>query len=196
MAKFNYKKITTSVASSEPARKRVNTIAQNKFTKAHAKMMEEFDNHPVTKEIEAGPLTVNISNTLSGAGDLFSFIGFEQGLDPVDELRAILSSQTKLINSSRPTVVGGAAVRYTFSLRIPSEAIRAATPIPWEMGKSWAEGIEKGISGFSQFMQGYFLNSRSGGGVQIERNIRNTQFRPVPYLSEIFGNVPNNFKNL
>ena len=39
-------------------------------------MLREFDSHPVTTEISSGPKAGNTSNTLSGRGNLFSFIGF------------------------------------------------------------------------------------------------------------------------
>jgi len=38
--------------------------------------LKEFDKHHVTRELSQGPAGVNLSNTLNGVGNLFSFIGF------------------------------------------------------------------------------------------------------------------------
>ena len=41
--------------------------------------IKEFNTHPVTRELRAGPEAQNVSNTLGGRGNLFSFIGFMSG---------------------------------------------------------------------------------------------------------------------
>jgi hypothetical protein len=45
--------------------------------------------------------------------------------------------------------------------------IRALSSMPWEEGNSWVEGIEGGISGFSNYMYDLARGSgRSGAAVQ------------------------------
>ena len=61
-------------------------------------MLLEFNSHPVTKEIEAGPRAQNISGTLGGAGNLFSFIGFDDGDNPIAPVRRILEQSTRLVS--------------------------------------------------------------------------------------------------
>ena len=39
-------------------------------------LMKEFEEHTVTKEIEEGAGASNISSTLGGYGNLFTYIGF------------------------------------------------------------------------------------------------------------------------
>ena len=51
-------------------RKELNPLIE----KAHARLVDEFVNHPVTKEIEGGVTASNQSGTLGGYGNLFSFI--------------------------------------------------------------------------------------------------------------------------
>ena len=63
----------------------------------HRKLMSEFENHPVTQEIEAGPGTSNISGTLNGYGDLFSYIGFDAGDNPIMAIKIILEKQKYLM---------------------------------------------------------------------------------------------------
>ena len=38
--------------------------------------MQDFDRHPITRELQQGASSTNMSGTLGGTGNLFSFIGF------------------------------------------------------------------------------------------------------------------------
>jgi hypothetical protein len=55
-------------------------------------MIDEFKNHLITKEINNGARSANISGTLSGYGNLFSFIGFEDGQDPILPILTLIES--------------------------------------------------------------------------------------------------------
>ena len=50
-------------------------ILNKKFEEIKKEMIQDFESHSVTREIEAGPGASNISSTLS-RGNSFSFIGF------------------------------------------------------------------------------------------------------------------------
>ncbi len=193
MAKFNYKEMYKSVATSEIGQKRVNTVARREFEAKKREMIEAFDAHPVTKEIEAGPGTANLSNTLGGEGDLFSFLGFDSEAEPTEPLREVLQNEVVLTNSTSVEAKTD-KVTYKFSVRIPTESIKKATPMEWEKGLSWAEGIERGVSGFSNFLRGFFGTSRSGGGIQTENQVRATSFKPRTYLTEILADFLKSFK--
>ena len=77
------------------------TIKQNKvklqtqvvkaFEKIKREMILEFMNHPVTREILGGPNASNESGTLDGYGNLFSFIGFNEGEDPIEIILDLLN---------------------------------------------------------------------------------------------------------
>jgi len=54
-------------------------------------MISEFLNHPITVEIKTGPYAENISGTLNGYGNLFSFIGFSDGDDPINPIEGLLN---------------------------------------------------------------------------------------------------------
>ena len=188
MAKFNYREMARAVASSDAGAKRVNTVMQRRFEEAKLGMLSDFDQHPVTKEIKGGVGAQNQSETLNNEGDLFSFIGFPENADPTSEVRNVLETKTYMASSKKGTP-SGVKVQYKFSLRVPSEEIRTATPLPFEQGKSWVEGVEKGISGFGNYLRGRFRSpqpSRSGGGKQVAETVRQTTFKPRKYLSEIF----------
>ena len=67
--------------------------------------LKEFDRHPVSREIAQGPEGVNVSNTLSGEGNLFSFIGFSKTSDPLGPVREVLKSNLNLTSRQKKKVL-------------------------------------------------------------------------------------------
>lgn len=162
----------------------------NKYKK---EMINEFINHPVTQEIQAGPSAQNSSGLLNGKGNLFSFIGFEKTQDPIQPVINVLDKKTKL--TGRVYIApGGAAL--DFEVTIPTEQeIAEASKMPFESGRSWVWGIQRGISGFGQYLRHKMLKfSRSGTGVQVKNTLRGDSFKRSNYLSQIFRNFINKLK--
>ena len=156
------------------------------FEKIKRETINEFLRHPVTKEIESGPTAQNISGTLDGYGNLFSYIGFYNGDDPISPITEIFQKST--ITFSR--LIDGGVV---WNIFIPAkEDIWDVSPMPWAPGRSWAKGIETGISGIGQYF--YTLRedlptSRSETAIQTSKNIRRkTRFKNVKYISAILAN--------
>ncbi len=194
MAKFNYKEISTSIANSPIGVKRVQTVMDNKFTDNKTILLQEFDAHPITKEIEEGG--ENISNTLGGKGNLRGFIGFPENEDPITPVRQVLENE--LVMTKKGVTVDSKGIKFKFSLRIPQESLRNAAPMPWESGLSWLAGLETGrISGLGNFLAGLFKSpepSRSGQGVQAKNPVSGIEFKRTPYLSELFNKFIARFK--
>ena len=69
-------------------------LIKSSFLKKKSQMIADFLNHPVTQEIKGGIGATNISGTLGGVTNLFSFIGFEQGDDPITPIVEMLQSTT------------------------------------------------------------------------------------------------------
>jgi hypothetical protein len=85
-----------------------------------------------------------------------------------------------------------------FEVTLPdAKDIFAVTPLPWAPGRSWAKGIESGLSGL-----GYYLNkstdkSRSGLGVQTSQKIRKgVKFTNTKYISSILNKYQKEFENI
>lgn len=156
------------------------------FFSAKRRMLKEFERHPVTAEIDSGPNTKNISGTLDGYGNLFSFIGFEEGSNPTEALKQLLDVATDY----RQTIYKNRG--WYFNFNTPSkESIASVSDMPWENGNSWALQIEKsgGISGLSNYLFTKWEGGRSKRGVQLPyENQDDAVFQPVPYLSEILNN--------
>ena len=68
------------------AKKDLNREVRKAFKRTKNQMMKEFLQLPITQELMAGPQASNISGTLRGVTNLFSFIGFDAGEKPVDAI--------------------------------------------------------------------------------------------------------------
>jgi mRNA-degrading endonuclease RelE of RelBE toxin-antitoxin system len=172
--------------------KSVKSLIEDQFEKIKDKYIDEFLNHPVTQEIKGGISASNISGTLNSITNLYSFIGFDEGTDPIQPIEELLEKSNYRIiynsNSGESTVI----------FDIPTAAqIFAITPMPWAVGRSWARGIETGISGL-----GYYLkkvkNSRSGLGIQstIEQVRTGASFKNTKYISDLINRFSKDLKEL
>jgi len=168
--------------------------AAARFVAAKRDMLEEFNEHPVTQEIESGPDGDNITNTLEGKGNLFSFIGFYENEQPTEPVRQALEDTYM---AKTPQVVQvGSRVEFRFRVFLPDiKTLANLTPMHWDSDKSWLTGIEKGISGL-----GYYIywkrkmeNSRSGTGIQGQNQLRPGGYRKTKYMTQILNNFKNKF---
>lgn len=172
--------------------KALNQAIKNEFDKIKEKYIQEFLNHPITVEINGGIEAQNTSNTLGGITNLYSFIGFDEGTDPIRPIQELLEK------SNYRTVFNNQAVDSIVIFEIPTaQQIFNITPMPWAIGRSWARGIETGISGL-----GYYLkktkNSRSGLGIQSSTNQVRTgaSFKNTKYISDLINRFNKDLKNL
>lgn len=173
--------ILNQLNSEKAYTKYADDIIQSEFSKVKSEILQEFNQHPITVEIEGGIYATNISNTLSGITNLFSFIGFEANDKPIEPIRNLLEKSTMRKNYGRRS-----QIFYTFEIPTAKD-IFLSTPLPWAVGRSWAKGIEQGLSGL-----GYYLkktqNSRSGLGVQSQKIIRpQYRFKNIQYISALIN---------
>ena len=160
------------------------------FAVIKSQLINEFLNHPVTKEIKDGPSASNTSNTLNGVSNLFAFIGFEDGYDPIVPI-------LNIFQSIEITFGGEIPMGNKFNINMPiSEDIFSVTPMPWASGRSWASGIEKGISGLGYLLRNRSSLSRSGQAVQSSVKIRSGSFKNTPYISALINKYSKKFSQL
>ena len=189
MGSLDFKGVAKKVSNLRSFKKKALAAADEKFIRQKQKLIKEFDNHAVTKELKSGATSPNISRTLPGGyGNLFSFIGFNEGTDPTDIVRDALGN-TKMDRRGKKQTTNN-KITYRYFIDYPTlQELKQVTNMPWEAGLSWLDRIEKGISGF-----GYYMNtakrrfSRSGRGVQVDRKIRDGRYSPVSYYSAIINN--------
>jgi hypothetical protein len=150
-------------------------IAKERFESSLNQLVSEIEADPVSQEINAGNDVVK-SKFIKGGGkygaNLFSFIGFEAGSEPVKELVSYIRKSFK-INLFNIKKDGN---KYNFQASFPSEGdVKSAFPFPdgWSGGRSWITGIERGITGAINYIR-KLGEGRSGGGVQIENEVDKT----------------------
>jgi hypothetical protein len=172
--------------------KEINRIIDQQFNKIKNEFIQEFMNHPITQEIQGGISATNSSGTLNGITNLYSFIGFDEGTDPIRPIEELLKK------SNYRVLFNNRSADATVIFDIPTAAqIFEITPMPWAIGRSWARGIETGISGL-----GYYLkktkNSRSGLGVQsTSQQVRSgVMFKNSKYISDLINRFNKELKEL
>lgn len=186
MATFDIKKLRMNVGSFAEIKNAALELAESKLQDDKNYLLDEFNNHPVTKEIEAGSNSANSSMTLGGYGNLFSFIGFEYGQSPTDIVKQMIN-KIRLIKKSY-SKVSKKGSEISFSVLAPRiQDFEKNTPMPWSPGRSWLAGIEKGISGFGYYIAKK-LSGRSEGGLQTDDKLRAGSFRNVSYFSRMYLN--------
>jgi hypothetical protein len=172
MARVNIRGLEAEIAKKgykifKPAiEQRVNTS----LNKSRQKLLDDFDSHPITQEIEGGPNASNISQTLGGYGNLFSFMGFEAGSDPISPIRSLLARSIKI--SSLRDVSGKLIFRLKFTVPTKDQLSQISS-LPWST-ESWIEAVEKGMSGLGQYLyksEKSINVSRSGPAVQLSGEV-------------------------
>ena len=148
---------------------------------------------PVTQEILQGPDGSNISGTLDGVSNLFAFIGFNKGQQPI---LPILEALENTNIQYRKPLKKGQKVGAVYTVTLPTaEEIFSITPLPWATGRSWAQGIERGLSGL-----GYLLRKnnkgRSGSAIQSSVKVRGGRFKNTAYISAFITKYSKRFKEL
>ena len=163
-----------------------------KFKDLKNEMIKEFLTDPVTIELLEGAGASNISGTLGGISNLFAFIGFNSGEQPISPILNMLEG-TQIIYKQEIKQRG---IGVEFEVSLPTaEDIFMVTPLPWASGRSWSEGIERGLSGL-----GYLLrksDGRSGAAIQSRvKKVRSGRFQNRPYISSLIKRYRKRFENL
>lgn len=160
-------------------------IIEKEFKVLHNKLMQDFESHPVTRELKAGPSSSNISGTLP-RGNLFGFIGFFAESDPVAEIEKLLS-KTEIFIKRRS--MGTKGFIWTYIVTAPSLTdLHKATPMPWAKGLSWLREMEGGgIPNLGQYIHKRADSGRSGAGLQNKKLSGGGRVK-IPYIKTLLNN--------
>lgn len=205
MAKVDFQAIMIKVSKSDKFKREALNLAQVVVKEEKEKLLEEFDNHPVTRELEDGPTAANTSGTLSGlsdrhGGNLFSFIGFPEGYHPVKIIRDALKRETGILNKNAlfsryakgNTIEVGFRVQY---LSIDDLDGLLDFPSHYEVGNI-LEKLEKGrLRGLSHYIydeefgnygsvSGTGLEAKTKGGKLITIRDGDTN-NAIPYVEKL-----------
>mgnify|MGYP001568638861 CR=1 FL=1 len=183
------------------ARPFIDNAVKTKMRFAKQDLMEKFFLHKVTRELNDGPTADNISETIEGGGNLFSFIGFFENESPTADLAILLNDSVNLEES--PPIIRETKhqILYTYGVSTPSRReIDENTKTHWG-GRGWALGIEDGtITGIGQYLYHEFFSpkrSRSTTGVQIKMPGYSSGliFRPIGYVLELLKKFKKRLKS-
>lgn len=167
------------------------------------KFLQAFDNHEISQEIKAG--AEKEGNVDDVKGNLFSFIGFESGETPVEDLLYYFEQAISLVN--KKGIYDNVSKTFTYKIRGPTEeGIKKVTDMAnyanannntrFGHGLSWVSMIERGIPGLSNYKfsteseELYGKNSkaeesRSGTALQRKNQIRSAEYQAKEYLSKL-----------
>jgi hypothetical protein len=180
--KVNKKAVEKAIFTNRAVKKMVRDIVQKEVEKEKILFRADFESHPVTQELDGGETASNNSGTLGGYGNLFSFLGFNNGANPTAPVKTLIQK----IALDRNVQISGTT--FKFKVNIPSkEDFAAVSRMPWEGGRSWLLDIERGISGLGAYLYGRFKSSRSGTGIQSKYNYTNRRFQNIKYFSEMYS---------
>ena len=193
--KKNFAKTLESTLSTKKVRDLAYNKAVENVNAVKQEMLEKFDEHPITEELKAGANAANTSGTITGDGNLYSFIGFSS--EPITVLRQYLASRGRVYKNSKQ-VKGINRINFVFRVDSPKlSVIHDITPLPYEKGISWVRGIEKGISNIGNYIFRKTKIGRSEMGIQAEYEVRpNAVFTPpsAGYMTEIINYFTNRLK--
>lgn len=166
-------------------------ITDEKFKKIKQDMIKEFLEHPVTVNLLDGPTAPPIVN---GITNLYGFIGFVDGTNPIEPILSRFESIK--INRDIPS---SRRIGRDYEINVPTAVeIFAMTPMPWAEGRSWAKGIETGISGIGYLLRKNYKYEPSNSGValQIKKKIRAGKYKNQKYISALINKYEKKFNNL
>jgi hypothetical protein len=201
--------IVSEMLSNGQVQDEIEEAIEKQFNKQKEIAIEDFDSDEVTQEL-INPEKGNISMTLGGYGDLFGFIGFEAGFDPISPVREALESKIKLIGTDlaknyprnkKGQFARGArtnVLKVTFEVPEIDDFDEAAGFQGWNGGRNWVKGIERGISGASTYAD--YPRGRSERGIQLKGEVKKSNgpalgFKTRKYITKIVNNFKNNFIN-
>ena len=157
-------------------------IIEKQFSTIKRKFINDFETHPVTQELRGGSGSSNITSSLV-EGNLFGFIGFERGFEPIPSLEKLIAKTDIIIKRRR---MGTFGFIWTYLVTSPSlQEMYSATPLPWANGSSWLRELEgRGIPNLGQYMHKRITSSRSGAGFQ-NANRSNGGRLKIGYIKEL-----------
>lgn len=184
-----------AINSNKQYQQEVTALVEEVFEQKKQEMMQEFSSHPVTIEL-SDENSSNISSTLGGYGNLFGFIGFSKGSDPIGPVEDRLRELVSLLDVSFDKATSKVKIKYNAPEL--DDFGDVAQYDGWREGGNWLKGIERGIAGLQYFRTtiGEQERGRSGLGIQMKGNVKGfsggrNRFGNKKYMTAII----NNFKS-
>ena len=184
--------ISNQLRSDKDLALQMRVLIEKQFKIAKDKLLADFNGHNVTRELKVGAGAPNYSGGLPD-GNLFGFIGFEAGYDPISPIEKLLMKAHILIKQ-RKVVRSG--FTWAYAVNMPSiRDLHQVTPMPWASGSSWLRELEgRGIPNLGQYMYVDAKSSRSSEGIQ-GGNRSGGRLR-IAYIKPMLEEFENNLNNI
>lgn len=199
MATFD-QEVIRAISSNKQYQKQVKVLVEEAFEEKKNAMVAEFQSHPVTQEL-SNEDSRNISLTLAGYGNLFGFIGFNKGFDPIGPVEEKLKELVSLISVSFDS--SSASVKIKYNAPELDDFSSVAAYQGWREGGNWLKGIERGIAGLQYFRTtlGEKDKGRSGAGFQMKGKAKPysggaNRFDNKKYMTSIINNFKTSLANI
>lgn len=177
---------------------------KKKFNQAKEGLLEAYDEHDITQEIQNGPeASSEFVKTVAG-GNLFSLIGFSDGDEPTEELRKIIEQSVTLqLQSPRKSKTKN-GILWEVPVLTPTmdelnEKVASRSPLDWT-SRAWTSLIQRGIPWFAHYLfddKRSLKASRSGTAIQVKGTIsegRSGSFNGIPYINELIRKFQESIK--
>lgn len=181
--------VVESLAAGKNNRKAIDS----ELNRATAEVVKAVVSHPVSTELLKGPKQEKDGNSVSGYGNLFSFIGFDKDDRPIKDIVDAIED-----NKFRISAVTRAGTVTTMKISSPKMTeVWRRTPMPWLSGESWVRGIEeKGISGLGYYLNTKWDRGKSGWGVQVKVRVGDEdRVAPREYVAAIIRDTVKDITN-
>lgn len=159
-------------------------IVEERFLAAKEWLLGAVRDHPISQDIRSHAPSNRLN---SRTGTLYGFIGFEESSqnDPVGDLLEFLDDNINFYPEKTPR---GKYSLFSSSVVWPTKGAFSTEKlkVKWS-GRGWPVMIEEGISGLPYYINKSSANSRSGEGIQINKEARPTDFVAESYLSPLFA---------
>lgn len=169
------------------------TFLRKQFKLIHSKLINDFESHPVTRELRGGSTATNLTGLLP-EGNLFGFIGFASETDPISDIESMIRSIDIMLKKRK---LGMNGFIWTYTVTVPPlRQFYHATPMPWAAGSSWLRELEgRGIPNLGQYMFNKSMASRSGAGTQNKNRLPGRRVK-TPYVKRLLEVFEKNLNNM
>jgi hypothetical protein len=154
-------------------RNAVEALAFKQFEEEKRNFINKVENHPISQEIMMGPDAIAggpVKETLGGKteGNLFSFLGFFGGENPITLLKRELVEKIRFIKA------GYTANSYRWKISVPEAheiGLTTKGAMSW-LKRSWVYALEHGVTGLHSYITSAWAAKRNRRfGARVVNNI-------------------------
>lgn len=158
-------------------------------------LREDFDTDAVVVEL-SGPTPEKNPTTHLDVGNLFSFLGFNQGKDLISPLKKVFRDRMDVKSKAVFREKSPGKFFFSFRVKFPTDSeLEEAAPAPpdWDT-RPWIRILEEGIPGFAFYVYTQkrfpeYVKSRSTTGLQYKKPQRFATVGKITFMSHLIARL-------